>query len=84
MSALLKTYITPMPNDQMLFNYLRALDEYKSLMDFTSEDQFISQLTQVGATTKPELKNRHHNQNLVVSHCVHRRGRQRACLLKRL
>ena len=57
MSALLKTYITPMPNDQMLFNYLRALDEYKSLMDFTSEDQFISQLTQVGATTKPELKN---------------------------
>ena len=56
LSALLKTHITPPPNDQQVFTYLRALQEYKSLMDFTSEDQFIQTLAQAGATTSPDLK----------------------------
>jgi general secretion pathway protein K len=54
--ALLKTYLDPVPNDQMLLMYMKGLEEFKSLMNFSNEDQFISTLVQAGATPKPELK----------------------------
>jgi len=56
MWALLKTHITPTPNDQLVFNYMKALEEQKLLIDFTSEDQFIEALTKAGATPGPDLK----------------------------
>jgi type II secretory pathway component PulK len=56
MWALLKTHISPTPTDQLIFNYMKALDEYKGLMDFTSEDQFVELLTQAGASPSADMK----------------------------